>query len=312
MFTNMLYAYEVYKEKSFSKAAQNLYITQPSLSAAIKKIEGRIGSQIFDRSTTPIGLTECGEEYIKAVEKIMDLQNNFERYLGDLGALKTGSLAIGASNFFTSFILPPIITTFQQKHPLVKTNLVEADTYHLERHLAAGTLDLIVDNFDFGEKIYEKRYFYSERLLLSVPADLTSNRKTKPYRLSLEDILANRHLSTDFPAVPLRLFKDTPFVLLRLGNDTRQRADQICFDNGFLPKVTLELDQLATAFNVSCCGMGATFVSDSLVREVKPSRKVAYYKLDGPHVQRKVHFYYRHNKYVTRAMEEFLFLATEQ
>ena len=53
MFQGMHYIYEVYKERSFSKAAQNLYISQPSLSAAVKKIENRIGAPLFDRSTAP-------------------------------------------------------------------------------------------------------------------------------------------------------------------------------------------------------------------------------------------------------------------
>ena len=74
MFQGMQYVYEVYKERSFSKAAQNLYISQPSLSATVKKIETRIGAPIFDRSTSPVRLTECGQEYIKCIEKILDIQ----------------------------------------------------------------------------------------------------------------------------------------------------------------------------------------------------------------------------------------------
>lgn len=57
MFDGKEYVYAVYEEKSFSKAAQKLYITQPALSTAIKKVEKKIGSPIFDRSTSPIGLT---------------------------------------------------------------------------------------------------------------------------------------------------------------------------------------------------------------------------------------------------------------
>ena len=62
MFVWKKYVYEVYKERSFTKAAQNLYISQPSLSARIKKIEEIIGEPLFDRSTTPLQLTE--EKYI--------------------------------------------------------------------------------------------------------------------------------------------------------------------------------------------------------------------------------------------------------
>ncbi len=70
MFTWKKYVYEVYREKSFSKAAQNLYISQPSLSARIKKVEERIGVPLFDRSTSPLQLTEVGKAYIEAAEEI--------------------------------------------------------------------------------------------------------------------------------------------------------------------------------------------------------------------------------------------------
>ena len=69
MFQGMEYVYEVYLEKSFSKAAEKLFISQPSLSANVKRVEHHIGYPIFDRSTKPLSLTECGVQYIKAVEK---------------------------------------------------------------------------------------------------------------------------------------------------------------------------------------------------------------------------------------------------
>ena len=72
MFDGKEYVYAVYEEKSFSKAAQKLYITQPALSTAIKKVEKKIGTPIFDRSTSPIGLTPGGEVYIDAIEKLTE------------------------------------------------------------------------------------------------------------------------------------------------------------------------------------------------------------------------------------------------
>ena len=64
------YIFEVYREKSFTKAANKLFISQPALSAAIKKIEKNIGHELFDRSSNPIKLTEAGEIYIKSIEEI--------------------------------------------------------------------------------------------------------------------------------------------------------------------------------------------------------------------------------------------------
>ena len=73
MFQGMYYVYEVYKEMNFSRAARNLFISQPSLSAAVKKVETQIGFPIFDRSSSPIKLTDLGKEYIRSIEIIMDV-----------------------------------------------------------------------------------------------------------------------------------------------------------------------------------------------------------------------------------------------
>ena len=81
MFQGMRYVYEVYKEMSFSKAARNLFISQPSLSAAVKKEEAQIGFPIFDRSSNPIQLTDLGKEYIRSIEIIMDVEL-YQRYAG--------------------------------------------------------------------------------------------------------------------------------------------------------------------------------------------------------------------------------------
>ena len=89
MFQGMEYVYEVYKEKSFSKAAANLFISQPSLSANVRRVESRIGYPVFDRSTKPLGLTECGEQYIRCVERIMNIRKKiFSDFINDWGGLK--------------------------------------------------------------------------------------------------------------------------------------------------------------------------------------------------------------------------------
>ena len=79
MFRNREYVYAVYKEMSFSRAAEKLFISQPALSAMVKKVEKRIGSPIFDRSCSPIRLTNCGKEYISCIEQIMDVEYQFSQ-----------------------------------------------------------------------------------------------------------------------------------------------------------------------------------------------------------------------------------------
>ena len=312
MFKGKEYIYEVYKEKSFSKAAQNLYISQPALSAAIKKIENRIGCCIFDRSNKTIRLTAAGTEYIKAAETIMDIEIQFENYLNNLNQLKTGRLSIGASNVFASFILPAIITKFTDKYPAIKINLIEAASSQLEELLFSGALDFVLDNYPLDETIYEKHLFCSENLILTVPPKLPSNILALEYQLSIDDICQGKHLDPLTKPVPLSLFAHEPFIFLRAGNDTRIRADKIFQENGLAPKIVLELDQLATAYNVACYGMGATIISDTLAQKASRNSTMLYYKIHSTYTFRNVFFYNKQNKYITKTMEEFTKLAPKE
>ena len=95
MLRNMEYVYEVYKQGSFTKAAKSLYVSQPCLSALVKKTEEKLGFPIFNRNSNPLQLTECGQEYIRYIERMRALENEFDNYLNDLRGLKTGKLSIG-------------------------------------------------------------------------------------------------------------------------------------------------------------------------------------------------------------------------
>ena len=156
MFVWKKYVYEVYKERSFTKAAQNLYISQPSLSARIKKIEEIIGEPLFDRSTTPLQLTEVGKVYIEAAEEITQIEQRVENYINDLAGLKTGNLAVGASTLFAAYVVPSSIAQFNQKFPDVHIQLIEGNTAELEEMLGSNALDFVIDNYHYDSILYNK------------------------------------------------------------------------------------------------------------------------------------------------------------
>ncbi len=309
MFIGMNYVYEVHKARSFSRAAENLYISQPALSAMIKKIESKVGMPLFDRSTTPIQLTECGKQYIKTAEKIMDLENEFAYYVGNLHELNSGHLSLGGTYLFSSFIFPPLISRFRKAFPHVKVSLFEGHTSLLEQKLFAGELDMIIDNYSLSESIYDKKIFMEEHLLLAVPSSFASNGEAEEYQLSVEDVRNNVHLKKDFLGVPLRKFQEDPFVVLRAHNDTRERVEAICRRAGVKLNYSLRLNQLLTTYHLTEHGMGASFVSDTVVKNLPPDPNIIYYKIDDPEAIREVYLFYRKNKYLTRSMVEFMKMA---
>ena len=306
MFQGMYYVYEVYKEMNFSRAARNLFISQPSLSAAVKKVETQIGFPIFDRSSSPIKLTDLGQEYIRSIEIIMDVENGFQNYINDMRELKNGSVSIGGTNLFASYVLPPILFRFTERYPHIHVNLVEATTSALTERLFSGSLDLLIDNQNMDLSIYGKRFFCEEHLLLTVPVRSLISQKMKNYALTAADIRENRHLNSRIPPVSLELFQKEPFLLLKTGNDTRERADKICRSAHFLPHVKLELEQQITAYNLSRYGMGISFCSDTLIRHVPEDQSLIYYKLNHPDVSREVNFYFKRSRYMPKIVSAFL------
>ena len=312
MFVWKKYVYEVYKERSFTKAAQNLYISQPSLSARIKKIEEIIGEPLFDRSTTPLQLTEVGKVYIEAAEEITQIEQRVENYINDLAGLKTGNLAVGASTLFAAYVVPSLITQFNQKFPDVHIQLIEGNTAELEEMLGSNALDFVIDNYHYDSILYNKELYCEENILLAVPKHFAVNEELGMYQLSYKNIKNKNYLNQKYPAVPLGRFADLPCIMLTQGNDTRTRGDRLCRNVGFKPNIVLEFNQQSTAYMASSTQLGATFISDILVSQLPTFENLVYYKLDGEEAKRKVFFYYKTHKYKTRVMEEFVRMMHEQ
>ena len=312
MFVWKKYVYEVYKERSFTKAAQNLYISQPSLSARIKKIEEIIGEPLFDRSTTPLQLTEVGKVYIEAAEEITQIEQRVENYINDLAGLKTGNLAVGASTLFAAYVVPSLIAQFNQKFPDVHIQLIEGNTAELEEMLGSNALDFVIDNYHYDSILYNKELYCEENILLAVPKHFAVNEELGMYQLSYKNIKNKNYLNQKYPAVPLGRFADLPFIMLTQGNDTRTRGDRLCRNVGFKPNIVLEFNQQSTAYMASSTQLGATFISDILVSQLPTFENLVYYKLDGEEAKRKVFFYYKTHKYKTRVMEEFVRMMHEQ
>ena len=139
-------------------------------------------------------------------------------------------------------------------------------------------------------------------LVLAVPAALNVNERATAHRLTATQLCAG----ADAPPVPLDWFREVPFLLLKAGNDTRLRADRLCAQAGFRPTARLLLDQQITSYNLAVFGLGAAFVSDTLVQSVPPDDRLRFYRLDGEASRRGIGLVYRRGRHVSRPMNAFL------
>lgn len=297
----MNYVYEVYRQRSFTKAAQALYIAQPSLSQMVRKAEARIGAPIFDRSTSPIGVTELGRAYIRAAEQVLQIEADLQQYLDDTEKCLTGALTLGGTTFFTSYVLPPLVSAYSERYPGVELRLHEAHTGQLKQELQEGTLDFALDNTLLDPAIYEAVEIQTEQVILAVPRALPVNEKAAAFRLSAKELP-----QAGTPCVPLELFADTPFLLLKEGNDTRRRAEQLCAQAGFEPKIRLALDQQLAAYNLAGYGLGVAFISDTLALSAPPDERLCFYRIDSPDAVRTISLFYKRTRALTAPMRALL------
>ena len=305
MKKEMRYAYEVYKEKSFSKAAKALFISQPALSAIIKRLEAELQEPLFDRSTNPIRLTDAGVYYMQNVEQIMAIENNMHDYFEDRSDLKKGSLRIGGTTFFCAYVISPLIHQFTSAYPGIHLDLIETSSMELETLLLEGKLDLIFDSTPFNTDLVEKNSLYEEEILLAVPASWEINQQLVSSRFTFSEIREDQHLISN-RFVPLSLFADLPFLFLREGNDLYSRCLSICRDAGFSPNISMHLDQMTTLYHLAKAQMGAAFLRDSVMHYEFPTDQLYFYRLDSPLNKRQVSISYKKNRYLSKAMKAFI------
>ena len=311
MFRNMEYIYAVYKLGSFSAAAESLFVTQPCLSAMVKKTEEQLGVPIFDRKAKPLCLTEYGERYILYIENLQAMESELEQYLNDVRGLRTGKLNIGANNIFASYVLPGLIHKFKELYPGVQVQMTEGNISYLEDSLTRGAIDLVLDNCPMNPDLFEQHTLKNEHLLLAVHSSFRKDDRFAASRFTYKDILANRHMNSEIAAVSIQAFADIPFIGLRAGNDTRYRMDQLFHNAGIQPDIQLEVDQLATAYNIACSRLGATLISDTLIYKAPPNPEMDFYKIDDTTATRSIYLYCKHSRYISLAMQKFVDLADQ-
>lgn len=301
MLGNTEYVYAVYQKKSFSKAAESLHVSQPALSTAIRKIEAELGQLLFDRSSTPIELTEAGRCYIDAAERIRDIEGELYRQLEAIARSRRTRIRLGSSSFFCTYVLPPLCERFRAANPEAEISLTEVNSGEIEWLFREDKLDLCL-TVDSLKSELASCVWRQEEIILAVPAELPLSDDLRARALSFSEVLYG---GENCPSVNLASFSGLPFLFLKEGNDLGRRAAEMCRHAGFEPRVVMYLDQLLTSYYVACSGKGAAFIRPDLLRYEGPTDKLLYFRPDDSLVARDIRIYYRRDA-LSPAAERFL------
>ena len=156
----------VAKRLNFTKAAEELFITQPAVTKHIQEIESHFKTKLFERNGTKINLTKAGDTLLQYTEQIFSVYRNLEFEMNAFSHQRTGKLRIGASTTVAQYVLPPILAAFHKKFTDVKVTLTISNTGQVEQDLQDKKIDLGVVEGQAKNALFKYTDFIKDELVL--------------------------------------------------------------------------------------------------------------------------------------------------
>jgi LysR family hydrogen peroxide-inducible transcriptional activator len=249
---------------SFSRAARQTHVSQPSLSQQIRKLEDELGARLFDRLGRSVRLTEIGQTFLPRARAVL---RELEAARGDLAHQKDsmgGTITVGVIPTVAPYLLPPHLTDFSRKFPQARISIVEEITPVLLDRLRAATIDLALLALPIRGHEFETFPILTEPLFAALPK---SHQLARHRSLSLKDLRAE------------------PFLLLRDGHCFRENALAACDRARLHPQIVFESGQFSSLLSMVSAGMGVSIVPKMAIDN---KSSCAYIRLSDDHAVRTI------------------------
>ena len=238
---------------SFSAAADELGISQPSLSQYIKKIENQVGMTLFERTNGDVRLTDAGNVYVEYGRRILNLEHQMETRFSDISENKTGSIIVGTSPYRSASMMPEIAKGFQAKYPgmhLVVEEMVSSD---LISKMEKGAFDLCLTMLPVDEKTFSYEKIMEEEMVLAVPANYP-------------ELKTSDEPDRKYPAIDVREIDGGSFVMITDSQVMQQALNNLCDDYHLNLKKAAVVKSLEAQINMVRNGIGMAIVPTGVER----------------------------------------------
>ncbi|QDY80259.1 LysR family transcriptional regulator [Streptomyces qinzhouensis] len=289
-FQQLLYFVAVAETRHFTRAAERVHVSQPSLSQQVRALEQELGAELFSRARGNIGLTEAGEALLPLARRILADADTARHEVQELVRLRRGRVRLGATPSLCTGLLPDVLRTFHDRHPGIRLLIDEGGSHDLVRRLARGALDLA---------------------LIVLPLPPASPALTT-VELLREDLVVVSSAAAPAPPGPVRIadLRDVPLVMFRHGYDLRELTVAACRAAGFEPSFTVEGGEMDAVLGFVRAGLGAAVVPRMVADRSGPDLRVT--PLAPPGLRRTIALAHRSDVAPPRAARELqrVLLAT--
>ena len=267
--------------KNITRAAERLRVSQPNITVAIKKLEGELGIQLFDRSQKQLSLTPEGAVFLGRVEVALRNIQDAVLEVNDYKQLQKGTIKIGIPPMMGAYLFPKIFSSFQRRYSHLDVYLHEEGSVAIREQLERDELDFGIIIIPDSSPNLQLLPMARSQVVCCVPAD---------------SALAARK------AITLQDIEDHNLIMLKEGSFLRQTMLQNMKMAGFTPNIVLESNQVVTIMGLVASGVGNAFLLDMIVRDTPGIRAVP---LATP-VFVDVGLAWKRDRYISRAAQSFI------
>lgn len=282
---------------SFAKAADELNISQPSLSQYVKKIEQQLGIELFDRSGGTVSLTDAGRVYINAGQKILDLEHQMQGQLNDLAEHKCGTVRIGTSPYRSAAMMPMIASSFQKKYPGMHLVIEEMTSQELIEATERGQFDLCLTMLPVNDRLFQYEKIAEEELILAVP------NSYPPFSAAA---LPNRK----YPAVDAETLNGQLFVMITEGQWMQQALGNLMTDQNISLRKAAVVKSLEAQIAMVRAGVGMALLPSGIERFCSEG-EVTLYSLRQELPKREVVVMWQKDRQLNRVTKELVLTMKE-
>ena len=329
-WNQLQYVITIAEEKSITKAAQKLYISQPSLSLSIQSLEKETGVTLFERSRGEMKLTYAGSLFHEWAVSTLHSHTQLEWKLGDIASGSRRLIRLGLSPHRSERLLAPVLERFYSMYENCDIQIIEQPTYILRQMLEEDKLDLILDISSPDTINFESELLAKESFVLAIPDSLypfrnpaqnlsASSSDTPAGSMSeindnpLSQNVVKPEKEEDISATPqihLPALSAVPFILLSEDHDLGKISRKICETAAFHPNIRCICTSSNTAFSLARRGLGAAFLPEIYARTTSFS-DIHFFTLDHFHDTRDICAVYRKNIYHHAQFQALLALLRE-
>jgi len=267
---------------SFSRAAEQSHVSQPSLSQQILKLEDELGARLFDRLGRSVRLTELGKTFLPRAHAVL---RELEAAKGDVVEGKEfigGPVSVGVIPTVGPYFLPARLTAFSRKFGQVRLTVVEEITPILLDRLRAGTIDVAILALPLRGHEFDTFPLLTERLFAVLP---------------------QKHKLASRPSLSLKDLRTEPFLLLRDGHCFRDTAVAACDRARLHPQIVFESGQFSSLLSMVGAGMGVSIVPEMAIEKKSQCR---YVRIADEQAVRTIGAVVLRGRSLTRAQNAFL------